>query len=166
MFIEEAGGDAVEIHNANGALLTLRSGRVGATDESPRVSRASASPGYLPDQFLQTNSNQRTDEYGGSVENRARFPLEILEAVCAEVGPDRVGIRLSPYSTFQGMKMPLKDIHETFGYFVKEIASRHSDLAYLHVVESRIAGNADVPEDKAETLDFLVSTPSHLDDNS
>ncbi|GAA5923995.1 hypothetical protein JCM3775_005568 [Rhodotorula graminis] len=128
MFIEEAGGDACEIHNANG---------------------------YLPDQFLQTNSNQRTDEYGGSVENRARFSLEILKAVTDAVGAERVGIRLSPYSTFQGMKMPLKDIHETFSYLVKQIAERHSDLAYIHAVESRIAGNADVPEDKAETLDFL-----------
>ena len=58
------------------------------------------------------------------------------------------------------MKQPLNDIHETFGYLVKQIRERHSDLAYIHAVESRIAGNADVPEDKAETLDFLVSSLS------
>ena len=70
-----AGFDGVEVHAANG---------------------------YLPDQFLQTNTNKRTDSYGGSVENRARFVLEITEAVVKAVGANKVGIRLSPWSTFQG----------------------------------------------------------------
>ena len=70
-----AGFDGVEIHAANG---------------------------YLPDQFLQTNTNIRTDSYGGSVENRARFVLEITEAVVNAVGANKVGIRFSPWSTFQG----------------------------------------------------------------
>jgi NADPH2 dehydrogenase len=70
-----AGFDGVEIHAANG---------------------------YLPDQFLQTNTNTRTDSYGGSVENRARFVLEITEAVVNAVGANKVGIRFSPWSTFQG----------------------------------------------------------------
>ena len=70
-----AGFDGVEIHAANG---------------------------YLPDQFLQTNANARTDAYGGSVQNRARFVLEIASAVVKAVGAERVGIRLSPWSTFQG----------------------------------------------------------------
>jgi NADPH2 dehydrogenase len=58
--------------------------------------------GYLVDQFLQTNSNERTDQYGGSVENRARFVLEIIEAVVNAVGANKVGIRFTPWSTFQG----------------------------------------------------------------
>ena len=70
-----AGFDGVEIHAANG---------------------------YLPDQFLQTNTNERTDSYGGSVENRARFVLEVTEAVVKAVGANKVGIRFSPWSTFQG----------------------------------------------------------------
>jgi NADPH2 dehydrogenase len=70
-----AGFDGVEIHAANG---------------------------YLPDQFLQTNTNSRTDAYGGSVQNRARFVLEVADAVVKAVGADRVGIRFSPWSTFQG----------------------------------------------------------------
>jgi NADPH2 dehydrogenase len=70
-----AGFDGVEIHAANG---------------------------YLPDQFLQTNSNKRTDSYGGSVENRARFVLEVTEAVVNAVGANKVGIRLGPWTTFQG----------------------------------------------------------------
>ena len=70
-----AGFDGVEIHAANG---------------------------YLPNQFLQTNSNARTDSYGGSVENCARFVLEVTEAVVNAIGANKVGIRLSPWSTFQG----------------------------------------------------------------
>ena len=70
-----AGFDGVEIHAANG---------------------------YLPDQFLQTNTNQRTDSYGGSVENRMRFVLEVTEAVVNAVGANRTGIRFSPWSTYQG----------------------------------------------------------------
>jgi NADPH2 dehydrogenase len=70
-----AGFDGVEIHAANG---------------------------YLPDQFMQTNANTRTDEYGGSVQNRARFVLEVADACVKAVGAERVGIRFSPWSTFQG----------------------------------------------------------------
>lgn len=72
--VEEGGFDGVEIHGANG---------------------------YLIDQFLHDNVNQRTDEYGGSVENRARFLLEVIAAVCDAVGPEKVGVRLSPYNYFQ-----------------------------------------------------------------
>jgi NADPH2 dehydrogenase len=70
-----AGFDGVEIHAANG---------------------------YLPDQFLQSNSNQRSDFYGGSVQNRVRFVLEVTEAIVKAVGANRVGIRLSPWTTYQG----------------------------------------------------------------
>jgi NADPH2 dehydrogenase len=61
-----------------------------------------AAYGFLPDQFLQTNTNKRTDLYGGSVENRARFVLQVTEAVVNAVGAKKVGIRLSPWSTSQG----------------------------------------------------------------
>ncbi|GAA5872952.1 hypothetical protein JCM8547_003273 [Rhodosporidiobolus lusitaniae] len=127
-FVKGAGGDGVEIHGANG---------------------------YLLDQFLQTTCNERTDEYGGSVENRARFLLDTVDAVVEAVGADRTGIRLSPFSTFQGMKMELKDIKETFSYVVEQLRLRHPDLAYIHCVESRIAGNQTVEADKEETLDFI-----------
>ncbi|GAA5978845.1 hypothetical protein JCM5350_004842 [Sporobolomyces pararoseus] len=128
-FVEKAGGDGVEIHGANG---------------------------YLIDQFLQSNSNKRTDEFGGSIENRTRFPLQVVDAVVEAVGAKKAGIRLSPFSTFQGMKMDsLQDIHDTFSYFVTQIKERHPDFAYIHAVESRIGGNTDVPADEKETLDFL-----------
>ncbi|KAI0287580.1 FMN-linked oxidoreductase [Russula brevipes] len=101
-----AGFDGVEIHAANG---------------------------YLPDQFLHTNANARTDAYGGSVQNRARFVLEIASAVVKAVGAERVGIRISPWSTFQGMRMP--DPVPTFSEVVTRIRDDYPAFAYLHVLE-------------------------------
>ncbi|KAJ7192914.1 hypothetical protein GGX14DRAFT_593749 [Mycena pura] len=124
-----AGFDGVEIHGANG---------------------------YLIDQFIQDVSNKRTDEYGGSVEKRCRFALEVLEAVTNAVGADRTGIRLSPWSTFQDMRM--LDPTPTFAHLVSQIKKTHPDLAYLHVIEPRINGNTDAEgsvEDDSESNDFI-----------
>ncbi|PMD41767.1 NADPH dehydrogenase [Hyaloscypha variabilis F] len=118
-----AGFDGVEIHGANG---------------------------YLIDQFLQDVSNNRTDAWGGSVENRARFGIEVAKAVVAAVGPERTGIRLSPFSEFQGMRMA--DPRPQFSYFAQEL--KKLKLAYIHLVESRIAGNADV--EQTDKVNFLV----------
>jgi NADPH2 dehydrogenase len=118
-----AGFDGVEIHGANG---------------------------YLVDQFIQDNVNQRTDEYGGSVENRSRFAVEITEAVAQAVGAERTGIRLSPFSDFQGMKM--KDPVPQFSDVVTKLCK--FGLAYLHLVDSRILGNADI--ESSDKLDPFV----------
>ncbi len=85
--------------------------------------------GYLPEQFLSSGSNQRQDEYGGSVANRARFVLEVLSAMVAEAGGDRVGIKISP-------EMGFNDIfdgapQETYTYLADQL--RGLGLAYLHV---------------------------------
>jgi NADPH2 dehydrogenase len=96
--------------------------------------------GYLVDQFLQDNVNQRTDDYGGSVENRSRFAHEVTDAVVKAIGAERTGIRLSPYSVFQGMRM--KDPVPQFTDIVTKLD--RFGLAYLHLVESRISGNADI----------------------
>ena len=109
--------------------------------------------GYLPDQFLQDVSNQRSDEYGGSIENRARFPLEIMEAVTNIVGEDRVGFRVSPWSPFQGMRM--EDPKPTFSYFVSQAKERFPKLAYLHVIEPRVNGADDCDPDDMDSNDFL-----------
>lgn len=119
----EAGFDGVEIHGANG---------------------------YLIDQFTQDTCNKRTDKWGGSVENRSRFGLEVTKAVVDAVGADKVGIRISPYSPFQGMRM--EDPVPQFTHFVKGL--KEFKLAYLHVVESRITGNADV--ESTEKVDFVI----------
>lgn len=70
-----AGFDGIEVHGANG---------------------------YLPDQFLQDVINDRTDEYGGSIENRARFTLEVIDAIAQKIGPERTGLRLSPWNYLNG----------------------------------------------------------------
>lgn len=95
-----------------------------------------AAHGYLIDQFTQDTSNRRTDQWGGSVENRARFAVEVAKAVIQAVGAERVGIRLSPWSNFQGMRMA--DPVSQFSYLVQQL--RALDLAYLHLVEPRVAG--------------------------
>ncbi|KAK0499082.1 hypothetical protein EDD18DRAFT_1070338 [Armillaria luteobubalina] len=109
--VNKAGFDGVEIHGANG---------------------------YLVDQFLQDVSNQRTDEYGRSIENRARFGLEVIDAVVRAVGAQRTAVRMSPWSTF--MDMGMKDPVPTFSYYVSQIKERHPDLAYIHLVEPRVTG--------------------------
>ena len=124
--VNKAGFDGIELHFANG---------------------------YLPDQFLQDISNNRTDEYGGSIENRARFPLEIIETVAGVVGEDRVGFRISPWNDWQGMGM--NDPKPTFAYFVSQAKERFPDLAYLHVVEPLVAGTDDREADDLDSNEFL-----------
>lgn len=87
--------------------------------------------GYLIDQFLQDCTNQRSDEYGGSVENRARFMLEVVEAVASVWGANRVGIKLSPSNTYYGMGD--SNPQETFGYAID--ALNRFGLGYLHLME-------------------------------
>ena len=110
-----AGFDGVEIHGANG---------------------------YLLDQFLQDNSNHRTDAYGGSVENRARLLLEVTAAAISAWGKDRVGVRLGPSSVFNGMAD--SDPDHTFGYAADEL--RKMGIAYLHLIEPRIDGNVAIKD--------------------
>lgn len=95
-----------------------------------------AGNGYLLDQFINSASNHRTDAYGGSIENRARLLLEVVDAITAEVGPGRVGVRLTPMGRFMGMGDATPAA--TFGY----IARRLNDwpLAYLHLVEPAMVG--------------------------
>lgn len=103
----------------------------------------SSANGYLLDQFLHDNVNDRTDSYGGSIENRIRFPIEVIEAVTAAIGADKVGIRLSPYNYFQDTKDSNPNYH--WAYLCKKIASlpAASRLSYVHMVEPRFDENLD-----------------------
>lgn len=87
--------------------------------------------GYLINQFLNPASNRRDDEFGGSAENRARFPLMVLDAIAAAIGPDRVGFRISPGNGYNGMDTASP--WETFAPFIEAAGKR--GLAYLHVVD-------------------------------
>lgn len=108
--------------------------RVGRLQEADLHSGAN---GYLLDQFLHDNVNKRTDAYGGSVENRCRFPLEVIEATCETIGADRVGIRLSPYNYFQDTKDSDPNAH--WAYLCEKIAALPKDQrpVYVHSVEPR-----------------------------
>ncbi|KAK4479968.1 hypothetical protein RD792_013022 [Penstemon davidsonii] len=109
----EAGFDGVEIHAANG---------------------------YLIEQFLKDQVNDRTDEYGGSLENRSRFALEIVEAVTNEIGSNRVGIRLSPYTDILDS---VDSNPDALGlYLANEL--NNFDIVYLHVIEPRLDVNEEV----------------------
>jgi N-ethylmaleimide reductase len=102
----EAGFDGVEIQGANS---------------------------HLVDQFLEDGTNLRTDEYGGGIENRARFLLEIVEEIAAAIGPDSVGVRLSPFGQYGGIhdSRPL----ELFTYVIDSLNRRR--IAYVHLIEGR-----------------------------
>lgn len=111
---QAAGFDGVEVHGANG---------------------------YLLDQFLRNGSNKRTDRYGGSIENRARLLLEVVDAVIAALDSQRVGVRLSPWNGFNDMSD--SDGAALWNYVAAELDKR--DLAYLHVVEPRSDFTTDLP---------------------
>lgn len=102
-----------------------------------------AANGYLPDQFLQDGSNHRTDSYGGPIENRARFLIEVVEGLVSVWGGNRVAVRLSPSGKFGTMSD--SDPAKTFGYVGEQL--NRFDLAYLHVIEPRIRGYEDLELD-------------------
>lgn len=111
----EAGCDGVEIHAANG---------------------------YLVDQFINTASNKRDDEYGGSIENRARFVIEVAQKIAEAIGAEKTGIRISPYGAFNDMEA-FEELEETFEYIAKEMS--RLNLAYIHIVEMAALGGPEVP---------------------
>jgi N-ethylmaleimide reductase len=101
-----------------------------------------AANGYLPDQFLQDGSNKRTDAYGGSIENRSRFLLEVAGAMVSVWGGDRVGVRIGPGGTWN--EMSDSNPIALFDYVAKQLNS--FDLAYLHIIEPRVKGNVLIAE--------------------
>lgn len=117
-----AGFDGVELHGANG---------------------------YLLEQFIRPNSNQRSDRYGGTIENRARFMLEVADAVISAIGKDKVGIRLSPFGVFNDM--PLYDaIEADYTYVAQQLNAR--GLAYIHLVDHSSMGAPPVPASMKATF--------------
>ena len=104
-----------------------------------------AANGHLIDQFLQDNSNRRTDQYGGSFENRTRLLVEVVEALSEVWGADRVGVRLAPSGTFNGMAD--SNPRALFRYVAERLDSL--GLAYLHLIEPRVKGGDTIAEAQA-----------------
>jgi N-ethylmaleimide reductase len=108
-----AGFDGVELHGANG---------------------------YLLEQFLNPNVNNRTDQYGGDLVNRTRLIVEITEAIAAAIGPDKVGIRFSPFSQISDQQlMDAEEVHQTYTYLASEL--NKIGIAYIH-----LSTNPEIPE--------------------
>lgn len=110
-----SGFDGVELHGANG---------------------------YLTEQFLNPHTNQRTDRFGGSVENRTRFAIEAIQAMAQAIGKEKVGIRLSPYGAASGMS-PYPEIDVTYARLADEFTK--IGIAYVHVVDHSALGAPAVP---------------------
>ncbi len=130
---------ALETAEIAGVVQDFRSAARNAIDAGFDGVEIHGAHGYLIDAFLRDGSNHRTDAYGGSIENRARFLLEVMAAVTAEIGADKVGIRLSPVS-------PVNDSHESnpqplFEYVVRELEKLHP--VFIHVVEGHTGGPRD-----------------------
>jgi len=117
-----AGCDGVELHGANG---------------------------YLLEQFIRPNSNQRTDGYGGSIENRARFVLEVADAVIAAIGKDKVGIRLSPFGVFNDMPL-YPEMESDYTYLAEKLNA--AGLVYIHLVDHSSMGAPTVPDSVKATF--------------
>jgi 2,4-dienoyl-CoA reductase-like NADH-dependent reductase (Old Yellow Enzyme family) len=123
-----AGFDGVEIHGYTPHFSTFY---------ISQLTQSNRANGYLLEQFLHDNVNKRTDSYGGSIENRCRFPLEVITAVTAAIGASKTGIRLSPYNYYQDTRDSDPNTH--WAYLCEKIASlpEENRVAYVHMVEPR-----------------------------
>lgn len=117
-----AGFDGVELHSANG---------------------------YLLEQFLSPISNIRTDEYGGSIENRASFVIDVVSEVAAAIGKDKTGIRVSPYGVASDMPH-YPEIDSTYKYLAEQL--NQIGIAYMHVVDHSAMGAPTVPLEIKQTI--------------
>ena len=127
---------ALEVHEIPGLLEDYRQATVNVRQAGFDLVEIHGAHGYLLDQFLSPGANQRTDNYGGSIENRARLLLEVVDAVVATWCADRVGIRISPLGVFNGLTN--QDQKDMAYYIVQQLAQRK--LAFLHISEPDWAG--------------------------
>jgi len=112
----KAGFDGVELHGANG---------------------------YLIEQFLNPHTNQRTDAYGGSIENRSRFLLEAIDACISAIGAERVAIRLTPYGDMHELPH-YEELEATYRYLARELSKRH--ISYIHLMDQQSRGSFALPD--------------------
>ncbi|BAW95702.1 oxidoreductase, FAD/FMN-binding protein [[Synechococcus] sp. NIES-970] len=138
---------ALETAEIPGLIEDYRQAAIGAKAAGFDGIELHAANGYLLDQFLQSKTNHRTDAYGGSVENRSRLLLEVVEAVSTVWDSQRVGVRIAPNGSFNDMGSP--DFREQFTHVASQL--NRCNLAYLHVVDGLAFGFHGLGE--AMTLD-------------
>lgn len=141
-FVETSMPRALDAAELPGIVEDYRKAALAAIDAGFDGVEIHAANGYLLDQFLKTGSNRRTDAYGGGIENRARFLLEVVEAIGGAIGAARTGIRLSPVT-------PANDVVDAdpqplFEHVLRRLAA--FDLAYVHVIEGATGGPRELPE--------------------
>jgi len=130
---KEAGFDGVELHSANG---------------------------YLIHEFIDNTSNKRTDEWGGSIENRCRLGLEALKVLIDVWGPGRVGIKLNPTGGYDDVGMPLQETVDTFTYYITEIC--RLGIAYVQLVRYLPVMDPEFDGQKRATAHDILATYGHL----
>lgn len=138
-FVETSEPRALALDEIPGILEDYRRAARAAIDAGFDAVEIHAANGYLIDQFLRSNANTRTDAYGGSIENRARFALEVVDAIVKEIGAKRTGIRLSPVTPANDVSDP--DPQPLFNHLAEKLAAY--DLAFIHVIEGATGGPRD-----------------------
>lgn len=128
---------ALETEEIPGIINDFRQATANAREAGFDYIELHAAHGYLLHQFMSPASNQRTDQYGGSIENRTRLTLEVVDATVAEWGAEHIGIRISPLGPFNGLDNG-EDQEEAALYLIDELNKRH--IAYLHISEPDWAG--------------------------
>ncbi|EKN6164436.1 TPA: alkene reductase [Yersinia enterocolitica] len=128
---------ALETEEIPGIITDFRQATANAREAGFDYIELHAAHGYLLHQFMSPASNQRTDQYGGSIENRTRLTLEVVDATAAEWGAEHIGIRISPLGPFNGLDNG-EDQEEAALYLIEELNKRH--IAYLHISEPDWAG--------------------------
>jgi N-ethylmaleimide reductase len=124
---------ALEIAEISATVAEFRQAALNAMKAGFDGVELQGANGHLIEEFLEDGTNQRTDRYGGSKENRARFLLDIVCELCGAIGADRLGVRLSPFGQYGGIHDSKP--RELFNFVIKELSMR--DIAYLHLIEAR-----------------------------
>jgi N-ethylmaleimide reductase len=135
-----------EVHQAKSEFIKAAQNAVHAGFDGVELHAAN---GYLLEQFLSPHTNQRIDNYGGSIENRTRFVLEVAAGVAQKIGKDKTGIHFSPYGLFNDMPH-YNEIDATYTYLAEEL--KKLSIAYIHLVDVSSDGNPEVPLHLKKTI--------------
>jgi N-ethylmaleimide reductase len=156
-FVETSMPRALELTELPGIVADYRTAARNAVAAGFDGAEVHAANGYLLDQFLKSGANQRSDAYGGSIENRARLLMEVMHAVVAEIGADRTAIRLSPVTPSNGIDEPQPQ--PLFDYVARQLGQL-GGLAYLHLIEGTTGGAREV---EGRAFDYVAFQQAYRD---